>query len=279
MILLQTIPDCIDIEDFQKRLVDKFSEVDSIHDLHIWQLTQHKYVSTAHVIFQDPSVYRHSINEIVNYFHEQGINIVTIQPEFKQLDAEMSPGGEIRSLVAGTTKDLCLVACRQETCEEKTCCKRNNGSDESIGGKSKSEVQLEQVISVRDVSAEELNNISNYTSVKSLNFPEDTLVPLNKKRSSTSLYNPSNVRNKQKLHKTTSVIEREHQQTPNGSNDIHLIGIKKFVSESIIKNDEHDDVGRNNSQILVENKLLKQLGTTDNNEMEDIYTKCDASNS
>lgn len=287
-ILLQTIPDTIDIEDFQKKIMGKFPEIESIHDLHIWQLTQEKFVSTAHIIFLDPSVYKIIINDVLGFFHEQGINIVTIQPEFKNLCQENeSPDEEMKSLVDGAIKDLCLVACRQTGCLEKLCCRRkgSDGSDESIDSKTKTEVQLEQVISVRNISAEDLNTLSNYTSAKSLNYSEseDSLQPefFTKKRSSASLYNPSNVLQKHKYQKTMSTVESNQRQVPASTNTstsdgIHLISIKKkFVSESVIKASEHDDLGRQNSEILVENRMLKQLGTTDNNEMEDLYEKCD----
>ncbi|CRK92631.1 CLUMA_CG006173, isoform A [Clunio marinus] len=279
-ILLQTIPDTIDIEDFQKNILEKFPEIQSIHDLHIWQLTQQKFVSTAHFIFQDPSVYRHIIDNILTFFHEQGINIVTIQPEFVSLDGEVSTNvDEIKPLVDGNAKDFCLVACRQTTCEEKVCCKRQSSDDsgKSSDPKSKSDVQLEQIISVRNISAEELNTLSNSSSVKSLNLPESgnsSQVEINDKRSFASLYTPSKTRHAHKLQKAISAIDQEHQQIPttSESDGIHLVSFKKFVSESMIKSSEQDNL---NSDILVENRLLEQLNTTDNNETEDLHEKCD----
>ena len=56
LILLQTIPATIDIEEFKKNLLESFSEIINVHDLHIWQLNAHKYVSTAHIIFHDQKV-------------------------------------------------------------------------------------------------------------------------------------------------------------------------------------------------------------------------------
>ena len=283
-ILLQTIPDTIDIEEFQKKIIEKFPEIQSIHDLHIWQLTQQKFVSTAHIIFLDPLVYKTIINDVLGFFHEQGINIVTIQPEFKNFERDESTDEEAKSLAEGVVKGSCLVACRQVDCVEKLCCKRkeSDGSDDSTVSKSKG--QLEQVISVRNISAEDLNALNNYTSAKSLNYsePEDALQPdlMTKKRSSASLYNPSTVQHRQKYLKTMSTIDRNQDQVPaststSTSEGIHLISIKKFVSESVIKGSEHDDLGRENSEILVENRMLKQLDTTDNNEMEDLFEKCD----
>lgn len=56
MILLQTIPDTIDIEIFKKTLLDGFKDIVSVHDLHIWQLSGNQYVSTVHIIFDNPKV-------------------------------------------------------------------------------------------------------------------------------------------------------------------------------------------------------------------------------
>lgn len=285
-ILLQTIPDTIDIQEFQKKILEKFPEIQSIHDLHIWQLTQQKFVSTAHIIFLDPSVYKTIISDVLGFFSEQGINIVTIQPEFKNLSGvDESPNDEMKSLV--DVKNLCLVPCRQIGCVEKLCCQRK-GSDESSDilsdNKSKSEIELEQVVAVINNSAEDLNTMSNYTSVKSLDHAEseDSLRPdlMTKKRSSASLYSPSNVRQKHKYQKNMSTVDRSPHEVAASTNTstsdgINLITTKKFVSESVIKGSEHDDLGRQNSEILVENRMLKQLDTTDNNETEDLFEKCD----
>lgn len=280
-ILLQTIPDSIDIGEFQKKILKQFPEIESIHDLHIWQLTQQKFVSTAHIIFLNPPIYKTIINDVVGFFHEQGINIITIQPEFKSLgDGDDSPTEEIGNLMEKAARDACLVACRQTACEEKLCC-RNKGSEESVdSGEPKRNDRLEQVVSVMNISAEELNDISNYTSAKSLDtedaedLSESTI---GKKRSSTSLYNPtSNVRHKQKYQKAISSMDSDSHQIPASESDgIHLVGIKRFISESVIKTGEREGVRRQNSEILVENRMLKQLNTTDNNEMEDLFDKCD----
>lgn len=283
-VLLQTIPDSIDIHHFQRELVEKFPVIQSIHDLHIWQLTQQKFVSTVHIIFLDPISYKAIINDVIAFFHEQGINIVTIQPEFKNLSEETEAvNEELKPLVEGPVRDLCLVACRETSCDEKLCCKRNSSgeSDESLNMKTKSSAQLEQVISISNLSAEDLNQISNFTSAKSLDFDESadsSQVEISKIRSSASLHNPSTIHSKHhKLQKAISAIDREHQHVPSASTseDINLVSIKKFVSESVIKTGEHDHLRRQSSDILVENRMMKQLDTTDNNEMEDLYSKCD----
>lgn len=56
LILLQTIPASIDIEVFKADLLKSFDDIASVHDLHIWQMTSSKYVSTAHIVFENPMV-------------------------------------------------------------------------------------------------------------------------------------------------------------------------------------------------------------------------------
>lgn len=114
LILLQTIPDSIDMEIFERTLVSKFPEILSYHDLHIWQLSANKYVSTVHITFQSPKLYAKIIDDVRTFFSEQGITIVTIQPEFQDSSAPVSME--------------CLVQCHAKDCMEKVCC-RDSRSD------------------------------------------------------------------------------------------------------------------------------------------------------
>lgn len=263
MILLQTVPFAIDIDAFQKEILDKFPEIHSIHELHLWELTHSKYVATAHVIFDTPETFKSIINEVINFFHEQDINIVTIQPEFKKYGCSANPSQH--ELV---NEEICLVTCRQATCEEKLCCQRQNSNspNHSLDSDKCDHASLEQVISVRNLSAEELSAIS--------------MDSIDNKRSLASLQIPPQIA-KSKLHKTASATDQEHHNnetatTSSDSGDIHLVSFKRVVSESVIKSDEHD-VGRKASEILVENRIYQQTNNTDNNETEDIHAKVDQS--
>ncbi|EAT37508.1 AAEL010511-PA, partial [Aedes aegypti] len=110
MILLQTIPNTIDIEIFEQSLLKTFPHVVSVHDLHIWQLSGEKYVATAHIIFEDHKVYPEINDMVINFFHDQGISKVTIQPDAKD------------ATDANTSTSSCLMQCRQEACLQKHCC-------------------------------------------------------------------------------------------------------------------------------------------------------------
>lgn len=278
-ILLQTIPDTIDIEEFQRRILNKFPQIDSMHDLHIWQLTQQKLVSTAHMIFNDQLVYRTTIQDIIKFFHAEGINIVTIQPEFKCYGGMELKPNEIRTLMS---KNICLVAgkCRTQTCDEKLCCK---SSSESLQHDS---CKLDQVVSVKDVdiSAEELKTISGggkFISEKTLDVHHTTSDELSSsievhhhvnQRSVTSLDSPAtdtkSWRRMKSWKKATSVIDhQQHHQEPS-TNDENQLN-KKFVSESVIKTSGNLD--RQKSEILVENRLSKQAAKTNNDETENLY--------
>lgn len=68
LILLQTIPNHINIDSLKRELLEAFPGIVNVHDLHVWQLTGQKIISTAHIIFLDPTVSCFTINfrEIAN---------------------------------------------------------------------------------------------------------------------------------------------------------------------------------------------------------------------
>lgn len=98
------------MDNFEKDLIKKFPEIINFHDLHIWQLTSSKSVSTIHIKFKSQKLYLRIIEEVNNFFAENGISQITIQPEFP------SPS----SLPSSTE---CLVKCLEADCNSKTCCK------------------------------------------------------------------------------------------------------------------------------------------------------------
>lgn len=56
MILLQTMPDHMNIDMICEELMKTFPDIVNVHELHIWQLTEDKIISTAHIIFLNPQV-------------------------------------------------------------------------------------------------------------------------------------------------------------------------------------------------------------------------------
>nr|CAI5857652.1 unnamed protein product [Callosobruchus analis] len=137
LILLQTMPDSIDIDSLKADLLVHFPDIVNIHDLHVWQLTANKVISTVHIIFQNPKlttfsnlytahtvcrysidtllqVYNKIMEEVKSFFVEYGITQVTIQPEF----SKTHPSTEsLNKLIPD-----CLMACQGELCKENHCC-------------------------------------------------------------------------------------------------------------------------------------------------------------
>uniref|UniRef100_A0A1I8M442 Zinc transporter 1 n=1 Tax=Musca domestica TaxID=7370 RepID=A0A1I8M442_MUSDO len=116
MILLQTVPGTIDMENFERNLVTKFPQIVSYHDLHIWQLSSHSYIATIHIIFKTPKLYEKTIEDIKSHFQEHRIAHITIQPEF-QVDGVAIEDGASKSSME------CLMQCQNPDCADKMCCK------------------------------------------------------------------------------------------------------------------------------------------------------------
>ncbi|XP_014215770.1 zinc transporter 1 isoform X2 [Copidosoma floridanum] len=118
LILLQTIPNHINIDSLQKELLAAFPDILNVHDLHVWQLNGEKVVATIHIIYADATVYARITDRITMFFVEQGISHVTIQPEFCNTRVEPTD---------------CLIKCRSKKCSASTCCSReilSSSSDE-----------------------------------------------------------------------------------------------------------------------------------------------------
>jgi hypothetical protein len=304
LILLQTIPDTIDIEIFKKNLLDNFKNIESIHDLHIWQvklsqlsiylkyflqfliknsqLTSDRYVCTAHIIFQNPQVYARTIEDILNYFTEQGINQVTIQPEFSStLSKEDSPRTTREKI-----ESECQLKCKNAVCQPKNCCIDEPESSKTKDLKQiKSETHLQSVVAVKndgldDTDMSEIildsNRLRNSTSFKSLSYSDnEQQLRSSTKKSTVSLNLPSSV-GMRKYQKAVSAIENAYHhpnvgKTSSCCDNDTLIVKTHYISDSVINS---DDSPRNQNQIVVENKLVDQLDHIDNHEMENLYNRC-----
>ncbi|XP_075235205.1 zinc transporter 77C [Lycorma delicatula] len=115
LILLQTIPDHINMESLKTELLSKFPDIVNIHDFHVWQLTVNKTISTVHIIFLNPQVYCRITDDIKKFFELHGISHVTVQPEFfKDMNSI--------ELVSGYGAAQCLVQCLGDECVDSQCC-------------------------------------------------------------------------------------------------------------------------------------------------------------
>lgn len=50
------MPNHINIDSLKKDLLDAFPGIVNVHDLHVWQLTGEKVISTAHITFLNQNV-------------------------------------------------------------------------------------------------------------------------------------------------------------------------------------------------------------------------------
>jgi len=132
LILLQTIPDTINIDSLRSQLLEHFPDIVNVHDLHVWQLTATKVISTAHIIFQNPTVYSKITHKLTEFFMEHGITQVTIQPEFftKTTSSE--------SIHSSNSLTLCLMQCQGEGCKTSHCCPDNEPKALTLNSKWKS---------------------------------------------------------------------------------------------------------------------------------------------
>ncbi|CAG8620393.1 4910_t:CDS:10 [Paraglomus occultum] len=131
LILLQSVPNGLQIENVHDDIAS-MSEVISVHELHIWQLSEHKLVASLHVLLMPGADYMSIATRIRQTMHTYGIHSTTIQPEF----VKVSPDGKsifIKSLNTGneqlvdneveTHESACLLLCSEdETCASSLCC-------------------------------------------------------------------------------------------------------------------------------------------------------------
>lgn len=118
LILLQTIPNHINIDSLKRELLEAFPGIVNVHDLHVWQLTGQKIISTVHIIFLDPMVYASITDQVTAFFVEMGITQVTIQPEFHKMGPNMKKTG-------------CLINCHGEHCSYSQCCSKETFIEDS----------------------------------------------------------------------------------------------------------------------------------------------------
>lgn len=115
-ILLQTIPNHIDIDILCAELVEAFPNILNVHDIHVWQLTKDKTVSTAHLIFLNAQDYLRCTDRLLEFFYQHGISHVTIQPEFYEAGNRM----DLISSKFGSHQ--CLIRCLKGECTAGNCC-------------------------------------------------------------------------------------------------------------------------------------------------------------
>ncbi|KAI8384811.1 cation efflux family-domain-containing protein [Radiomyces spectabilis] len=167
IILLQGVPGHVPLDDVRSELL-KMEDVISIHELHIWQLSDTKMIASLHVLLKRHADYMRLATQMRQLLHNYGVHSATIQPEFTKLDgtsktdllesSEANPANEpvplppqhmagpscvstatlatatpsLRSQKSETIdEETCLLRCMDDSCKENTCCPDSyvNGPD------------------------------------------------------------------------------------------------------------------------------------------------------
>jgi zinc transporter 1 len=108
-ILLQHVPDKINIKELREKILN-IEHVDTIHELHVWQLDSDKIIGSCHVNI-DSEINGINFMEICDKIklemHAIGIHSTTVQPEYTLLNKD---------------GDKCHEPLCEIQCQEKHCC-------------------------------------------------------------------------------------------------------------------------------------------------------------
>ncbi|KAN0055520.1 hypothetical protein ACTA71_008633 [Dictyostelium dimigraforme] len=115
MILLQKVPDDIDLDSIRNKMA-KVDGIISQHDLHVWQLVDGMTIASVHVGIEQGKEFHPIASKLRKIFHKEGIHSTSIQPEF--LVPNSFTGG------ASTDPNFCVQNC-VDNCEEEWCCKKS----------------------------------------------------------------------------------------------------------------------------------------------------------
>ncbi|KAI1285310.1 Zinc/cadmium resistance protein [Halotydeus destructor] len=142
-VLLQTVPNHINVEHLEQDFLAQFKQATAIHDFHVWQLTGETIIATTHVVCDQrlpwsPESYMQLADEMKDFFHERNIHSTTIQIEFRaRLEhssqyaaGEGSESGSNKyrnsSLLENDKNGPCVVPCDAKNVQ--TCCPASNPS-------------------------------------------------------------------------------------------------------------------------------------------------------
>jgi len=118
-ILLQGVPPSVSLE--RVRLaIRRVPGVLSIHELHVWQLSESKLIASVHVCISSKVDYMDVQSRIRRVLHDQGMHSSTIQPEVYHAETTVPEENLMTSV-----DTRCLLACSpdQECCNiENACC-------------------------------------------------------------------------------------------------------------------------------------------------------------
>jgi len=123
-ILLQGVPSDVSLEDVRNAIL-KVEGVLSVHELHIWQLSESKIIASVHVTASRSLDFMLVASNIRKILHHHGIHSSTIQPEYHP------SRGAIPDEYLKTSEDTCcLISCPPDRAcnSDHACCPPVNGA-------------------------------------------------------------------------------------------------------------------------------------------------------
>ncbi|KAK3353115.1 cation efflux family protein [Lasiosphaeria hispida] len=158
-ILLQGAPRGLDVQDVQEDL-EMIPGIESVHELHIWQLTEEKTIATAHLVITDPDLSTFILRAkiIQQCLHAHGIHSSTLQHEFLPEERAAVCRGQGR-------RPPCQMVCSTE-CENMGCCVGISDADEVQEGRPSTPVKdaaLESSSSLYDDSSVSTDRLKDLT--------------------------------------------------------------------------------------------------------------------
>ncbi|KAF6019415.1 hypothetical protein EB796_022305 [Bugula neritina] len=112
----------------------------AVHEFHVWSLAGDKIVASLHIHLRTLEDYIRVSNQVKEYFHDEGIHSVTIQPEF--VDLHVKKAGRECVLECGPEKD----------CHPATCCSVNQKTLDVVATGSQAKTMDNDEIRLQDVT-------------------------------------------------------------------------------------------------------------------------------
>lgn len=126
LILLQSIPNHIKVDELKDKLLREVPEIDGVHELHIWRLNEQKIIASAHLKRRSFQNYMLIAEKVKQFFHSMGIHSTTMQYEYDELiednNNEDIPQTHHDNQQEMETKKTCLLRCTSDACNLLTCC-------------------------------------------------------------------------------------------------------------------------------------------------------------
>jgi solute carrier family 30 (zinc transporter), member 1 len=80
-ILLQGVPSSISLSNVRGD-IRNVSGVESVHELHVWQLSETRFIASVHIKVSSTRPYMDIVRDVKQVLHQNGIHSGTVQPEF-----------------------------------------------------------------------------------------------------------------------------------------------------------------------------------------------------